>query len=296
MPPRPMPRRPAPASGPPTAPPVREPAMPPRPVPPRLMPPRPIGGGTLPPPIAPIPAPTAPLAGPAHAEMAPPPAMPARARRLEMPPPRSETPAHRTEAPSAPVASGNGAPPMGAFAPVVPLSADKGQHGPAGMGTGLPESNAPRAPCYRSRRIVLGSPHVEDVAVTVAHAPSVDHGRWHPLDVFVHVASLEDEVSRIVRAKHGTDAARASRGAKLARGSVVRIELHLESAELDIEALEMRWMEDIQRARFRYRPSAGTTELRGSVDLYVGRALLCSVAVAMMVFDEPQDTAPVNIA
>jgi len=164
------------------------------------------------------------------------------------------------------------------------------------MGTGLPESNAPRVPWYRSRRIVLGSPHVEDVAVTVAHAPSVDHGRWHPLDVFVHVASLEDEVSRIVRAKHGTDAARASRGAKLARGSVVRIELHLESAELDIEALEMRWMEDIQRARFRYRPSAGTTELRGSVDLYVGRALLCSVAVAMMVFDEPQDTAPVNIA
>ena len=142
----------------------------------------------------------------------------------------------------------------------------------------------------------LRVPHVEDVTVTVAHAPGVARGTWCPLDVFVHVASLEDEVSRIVRAERGSGAARGCRGAKIPRGTVVRIEPRIENAELDIEAVELRWLEDIQRAVFRFRPTAGATELRGSIDLYVAHALLCSVPIAVMVLDDPQDALPASIA
>jgi pilus assembly protein CpaF len=151
IPPRPMPPRPAPSSAreqvPPIAPPMREPPMPPI-APPvaRPMPGRPPAGGTLPPPIAPIPAPAAPPPAPSHAEVAPPPPMPAPAPRLEMPPPRAEMPPPRAEMPppraemhapppmvAAPAPTGNGAPAMGAPAPVVPL-ADKGKRGLAGVG------------------------------------------------------------------------------------------------------------------------------------------------------------------
>jgi hypothetical protein len=137
---------------------------------------------------------------------------------------------------------------------------------------------------------------VEDVAVTIAHAPSVARGTWHSLDVFVHVASLEDEVRRIVRAERGPGGARASRDARLPRGTVVRIEPRIEHAELDIEVLEMRWREDLQRVTFRFRPAAGATELRGSIDLYVKHALWCSVPFAVAVTDEPRAAAPARIA
>ena len=241
--PTPMPRRPlrpgsAAASGreagpPPIAPPVREPAMSPIPLS-RPIPPRPVGGGTLPTPIAPA------------AEGAFGTRVPRRVEQL--------------------------------WSSVDPDSQD----------------NAPRGP--GSRQMALGAPQAEDVAVTVAHAPSVDRGRWHPLDVFVHVDSLEDEVNRLVRAERGRGAARGSRNARIPRGTVVRIEPRIELAEVDIEALEMRWLEDIQRATFRFRPCMGTTDLRGSVDLYVGRALLCSVPIAVMVLDEPRYAAPASIA
>jgi len=133
---------------------------------------------------------------------------------------------------------------------------------------------------------------VEDVAVTVAHAPGVARGVWHPLDVFVHLASLEDEVARIVRAERGHGAARASRSARLRRGATVRIEPRIEGAELDVEALEMRWRDDVQRAVFRIRPAAGATALRGSVDVYVKHAILCTVPIAIAVVDAPRPAEP----
>lgn len=160
---------------------------------------------------------------------------------------------------------------------------------PAGMASPAPPVGIPRTPLAPVR-------DVEDVAVTIAHAPSVAQETWHPLDVFVHLASLEDEVNRIVRAERGTGAARASRGARIRRGTAVRIEPRIENAELDVETLEMRWREDIQRAAFRFRPAAGATELRGSVDLYVAQALVCSVPMAVRVLDNPQDAAPKCIA
>ena len=166
---------------------------------------------------------------------------------------------------------------------------------PMAMPAPVPEPRPEPSPAAMDVVPLAPAHHIEDVAVTVAHAPSVTRGTWHALDVLVHVASLEDEVRRIVRAGRGPGAARASRGARLPHGTAVRIEPRIEHAELDIEVLEIRWREDIQRATFRFRAAAGVTELRGSIDLYVKHALWCSVPIAVAVAEGPQEAAPARI-
>jgi len=161
------------------------------------------------------------------------------------------------------------------------------------------EVGIPGVPCVLPRVSAgpdLAPSDAENVAVTVAHMPIVDRSRWYPLDIFVHVASLEDEVNRIVRAERGHGVVRVNRGTKLPRGAVVRIEPHIENAELDVESLTMRWVEDVQRVSFRFRAAPGAICLRGSVDLYLEQALLCSVPITVMVRDVPEEATPISVA
>lgn len=143
------------------------------------------------------------------------------------------------------------------------------------------------------------APDEEEVAFTALYPREIGVETWNTLLVYTHLASALDRVrqdaERFKAELTGAKEVTAPASTRLARGTEISLVPVCEGVTFNPQRVTLAWLEDIQRAEFRFRAAASLVDdaARGRVDVYIGPLLVASLKLAVLVgATAPQATQP----
>ena len=137
----------------------------------------------------------------------------------------------------------------------------------------------------------------EEVAFTALYPREVGVETWNTLLVYAHLASVLDRVrqdaERFKAELTGAKEVTAPASTRLARGTEISLVPVCEGVTFNPQRVTLAWLEDLQRAEFRFRAAASLAEdaARGRVDVYVGPLIVASLKLAVLVSTTPPPVA-----
>jgi hypothetical protein len=139
----------------------------------------------------------------------------------------------------------------------------------------------------------------EDVAFTALYPREIGVELWNTLLVYTHLASALDRVrqdaERFKDELTGAKEVTVPASTRLARGTEISLVPVCEGLTFNPQRVTLAWLEDVQRAEFRFRAAASLADdaARGRVDVYVGPLIVASLKLAVLVgATAPQATQP----
>jgi hypothetical protein len=139
-----------------------------------------------------------------------------------------------------------------------------------------------------AERGLSSSPELEEVCFTSIYPKEGQVQVWHTLLVYAHVLSamedLRKDAQRFADQIPSPKEITVPASTKLARGTELTIVPFCEKVTFNPERLVVKWMEDYQRAEFRFRADGALADdaARGQINIYVGPLLVGTLTFAML--------------
>ena len=133
-----------------------------------------------------------------------------------------------------------------------------------------------------------GPPQLEEVYFTSIYPKEGQVETWHTLLVYAHVPSamdaLRQDALRFAEQIPSPKEITTVSSTRLARGTELTIVPSCEKVTFNPERLVLKWMEDYQRAEFRFRadPALADDAARGQINIYAGPLLVGTLTFAML--------------